>query len=53
MKANPPVRPDGRCVCCGGERPEVALRSSDPFCSSKCARGWHDQLDEPSRSKPS
>ncbi len=53
LKANPPVQSDGRCVCCGGARPEVALRSGDPFCSSKCAREWHNQLDEPSRSKPS
>jgi hypothetical protein len=40
-------------VWCGKERPEVALRNIDPFCSSTCARKWHNQLDDPSDSKPS
>ena len=44
---DPPVRDDGRCAVCGGERTipkrkphrEAALR--DPFCSNDCARAWH------------
>ena len=46
----PPIRPDpsrrrdGRCSSCGNERPEVAVKNGDPFCSTGCARGWHNQL---------
>jgi hypothetical protein len=52
MRADPPRRRDGRCPC-GKERPAAAITRGDPFCSSKCAREWHNQPDEPSRSKPS
>jgi len=31
----------------------MALRSSDPFCSRKCAHEWHGLEDDPGRSKPS
>lgn len=43
VKADPPVRRDGRCRGCGGERPEGAFKHVDPFCSTACARGWHDE----------
>lgn len=52
LRANPPARRDGRCVCCGGERPEMALRGGDPFCSRRCAHEWHGEPDDPSQSKP-
>lgn len=48
MVTDPPVRPDGRCLTCGG--PRTAHRKAsplyrdqaerDPFCSTKCAREW-------------
>ena len=41
----PPVRPDGRCVQCGGERNLDKLAplyrkalEEDPFCSATCCR---------------
>jgi hypothetical protein len=43
IRSDPPDRDDGRCVNCRGERPEIAVRNHDPFCSTVCARGWHDQ----------
>jgi hypothetical protein len=50
IRADPSGRRDGRCSCCGGERPEVAVKNGDPFCSTGCARRWHDQLGSPSPS---
>jgi hypothetical protein len=50
IRADPSRRRDGRCSGCGGERPEVAVKNGDPFCSTGCARGWHDQLANPSPS---
>lgn len=44
LRADPPERRDGRCVNCRGSRPEVAAKNGDPFCSTLCARAWHDQL---------
>lgn len=57
-RADPPVRADHRCAQCGGPRlvrlPKVVTKRSkaellehlalDPFCSSRCARAWH-QID--------
>ena len=47
MQAEPPLRPDGRCLVCGGPRKLSGLKliyrqamESDPFCSSACARAW-------------
>jgi hypothetical protein len=50
IRADPPPRRDGHCPCCGSERPDVAVKNGDPFCSTGCARGWHDQLANPSPS---
>jgi hypothetical protein len=50
IRADPSRRRDGRCSGCGGERPEVAVKNGDPFCSTSCARGWHNQLANPSPS---
>ena len=47
IRADPSPRRDGRCPCCGSERPDVAVKNGDPFCSTGCARGWHDQLATP------
>lgn len=44
------ARRHGRCTCCGSERPEVAAKNGDPFCSTACARGWHGQVGNPSSS---
>lgn len=48
MKENPPVREDGKCAVCEGERhPEHSRRyaplqaEADPFCSAVCARTFH------------
>jgi hypothetical protein len=41
-RADPATRRDGRCPCCGRERPEVAVKNDDPFCSTGCARSWHE-----------
>jgi hypothetical protein len=30
------------CRYCGGERPDLAILHHDPFCTTKCARFWHD-----------
>jgi hypothetical protein len=46
LRADPRERKDGCCVNCRGSRPEVAIKSADPFCSTRCARTWHDQLTE-------
>lgn len=39
---DPPVRTDGRCVVCRGERPDLAKRYLDPFCSNDCCRAYYD-----------
>ena len=44
IRTDPPQRKDGRCTECGEDRPDVAVKNGDPFCSSVCARIWHDQL---------
>ena len=53
MKPDPPVRRDGRCAECG--KPRYPGRSRkygkgaadlDPFCSTNCARKWHDVKDQ-------
>lgn len=50
MKADPPVRADGRCAQCKRPRTlpkrpqkgvDPASYERDPFCSSTCARLWH------------
>jgi hypothetical protein len=50
MLPDPPVRADGRCAYCGGERKlpkrpqkgvDPASYERDPFCSSTCARLFH------------
>ena len=42
---DPPVREDGLCYVCGGERkpgqkrePHYSTAQADPFCSAECAR---------------
>jgi hypothetical protein len=45
VRTDPPDRKDGRCVQCRGERPEIAVKNQDPFCSTACARDWHDLTD--------
>lgn len=60
MKADPPVRRDGRCACgCGRELPGVPKRrqkgiddsvyTSDPFATNTCCRIFHG-LDGEKRS---
>jgi hypothetical protein len=44
LSVDPPQRRDGRCASCRDSRPEIAVRNGDPFCSTRCARFWHDQL---------
>jgi hypothetical protein len=53
--ADPPVRPDGRCVQCRKRRKLQAPKTlsqraahelltdlaQDAFCSARCARAWH------------
>jgi hypothetical protein len=46
--ADPPVRGDGSCVC-GRERPPVAVKHADPFCSTECARRWWAPLARTAR----
>jgi len=38
----PDVREDGLCFVCGSERPEVAVKHEDPFCSSACCREYYE-----------
>jgi hypothetical protein len=40
-KDDPEVRKDGKCQVCKGERPEVAVKNFDPFCSATCSRKYH------------
>ena len=44
LLADPPRRGDRRCVNCRSCLPEIAVKNGDPFCSTECARTWHDQL---------
>lgn len=54
MRADPPVRRDGRCAECREPRNPRANRYSglaaqlDPFCSTGCCKAWHG-LAEPER----
>lgn len=42
MKADPPIREDGRCACgCGKKRGAIAVKHSDPFATSPCCKTWH------------
>jgi len=47
-KPDPPVKSNGRCVVCDEERPPVAVKQYDPFCSASCAKRWHKVSDAPS-----
>jgi hypothetical protein len=38
QKTEPAVRSDGKCYVCKSERPELAVKVGDPFCSSKCCQ---------------
>jgi hypothetical protein len=49
LRADPAQRRDGCCANCRGDRPEVAVKNGDPFCSTGCARAWHEHTaDSPS-----
>jgi hypothetical protein len=48
LLVDPSRRRDGRCVICRSSRPEFAVKHGDPFCSTRCARIWHDQLADSS-----
>jgi hypothetical protein len=39
------VRKNARCLCCGAERPPVAVRHGDAFCSTACARAYNRVRD--------
>lgn len=45
VKSDPPVRPDGKCWICKGDRKvEGAYKTDaelDPFCSTDCCRDYH------------
>jgi hypothetical protein len=47
VRADPPIRRDGRCSVCAKPRKKPATSygrdeyARDPFCSTKCARKWH------------
>lgn len=42
MKSDPPVREDGKCVTCGGDRKiGRAEAETDPFCSIACCRAYY------------
>jgi hypothetical protein len=45
LLADPPGG-DGRCTNCRSDRPEIAVKDGDPFCSNECARTRHDQLQQ-------
>lgn len=38
---DPPVRKSGRCRECRKERPPMAVKHADPFCSAECCREWY------------
>jgi len=47
-RPDPPIRADGRCAMWGkscstphGERPPLAVREHDPFCSTQCCKRYH------------
>ena len=51
MKADPRVRRSGNCAQCGKPRTmpkhqqkgiDPGVYAKDPFCSSVCARAWHE-----------
>jgi hypothetical protein len=35
----------GRCLVCGKPRPDSAVASGDPFCSSACCRSHYGVVD--------
>lgn len=63
---DPPVRGDGRCAHCGGQRgrlPKAITQRNkailarelelDPFCSTVCCRSWHGtELDRHPQKPP-
>jgi hypothetical protein len=44
LLADPPQRGDGRCVNLPQKPPRDRSQNGDPFCSTRCACTWHDQL---------
>jgi len=40
-KPDPPVRANGMCAVCGQERPPLAVKHEDPFCSTSCCKSYH------------
>jgi integrase len=51
LKANPPARRDGRCVCCGGDRPDGSPERRRVLLKKvREPVAWLE--DEPSHSKP-
>ncbi|PYO40129.1 MAG: hypothetical protein DMD33_18770 [Gemmatimonadetes bacterium] len=38
---DPPTRDDRACYVCLGERPSIAVKHDDPFCSARCAREYY------------
>lgn len=40
-KTEPKVRKNGKCYVCRGERPPIAHRNLDPFCSSDCCKLYY------------
>jgi len=45
-RPDPPVRKNGRCAVCNGQRPALAILQNDPFCSNTCCRVWHEDKPE-------
>jgi hypothetical protein len=43
---DPTVREDGLCFVCEGERPPLAIRHGDPFCSARCCQTHYQVLKE-------
>ena len=41
-RPDPPVRRNGRCAVCNGQRPALAIMQNDPFCSNTCCRIYHE-----------
>lgn len=46
-RCDPPVRSDGKCSYCGGNKPEppdpkgIYRVDLDPFCSTKCCKDYY------------
>jgi hypothetical protein len=48
MSRRAPLRELGKngcCIVCGKERPAVAIKHRDPFCSAVCSRKHHGTRD--------